>query len=108
MGYPDIGGLPRSDRFIIRQAYFLVLLPIAVMTGLVFWRRLYPWLYEFSARYFVPLSLAIMLTDLITGYYLGDPLFKVFNGYSTYADKLTIYFFFTFVFMARITHPRRR
>ncbi len=107
LGYPEISGLPRSDRFIIRQSYFLVLLPMALMTGLVFWQRLYPWLYEFSARYFVPLSLAIMLADVITAYFLGDPLFKVNNGYDTYADKLTLYFIFIFIFMARITHPRR-
>lgn len=107
LGYPDIGGLPRSDRFIIRQSYFLVLLPMALMTGLVFWQRLYPWLYEFSARYFVPLSLAIMLGDLISAYYFGDPAFREFNGYTKYASKLTIYFIFTFVFMARVTHPRR-
>ncbi len=107
LGYPDIGGLPRSDRFIIRQAYFLVLLPVTLMAGFVFWRRLYPWLYEFSARYFVPLSLAIMLGDLISAYYFGDPLFREINGYSKFANKLTLYFIFLFIFMARITHPRR-
>ena len=107
LGYPSIADLPRANQFIIRQGYFLVLLPMTILTGFIFWRQLYGAIYEFFARYFVPLSLTVMAADLATAYLFGDPLFREINGYSKYVDKLTLYFFFTLLFMARITHPAR-
>ena len=107
LGYPDIAELPRSSRYIPRQGYFLVILPMAILAGFVVWRQLYAKAYEFSARNFVPLILTIMVADVATAYLFGDPLFREINDYSRHLDKLTLYFFVTFLFMARITHPAR-
>ena len=37
----SLPGYPRAERFIVRQSYFLIMLPLAIMAGFVFWQRCY-------------------------------------------------------------------
>ena len=105
--YPEVAGLPRSERFIVRQAYFVVILPMTLMAGMVFWRQLFTWLYDFCARYFLVLAVGFMVTDTATAYLFGNPTFRSFNDYSQFADKLVLSFLFAFVYLARVTHPEK-
>lgn len=98
----SLPGYPRAERFIIRQSYFLIMLPLAIMAGFVFWQRCYGALLRFCARFFVPLAIACMVSDWATAYLFGDPTFRGFNDYSKYADKGILTLLFSFVYLARV------
>ncbi len=102
LDYPEISYLQRSDRFIVRQSYFLVLLPVALMAGSVFWSRSYRALFPIAARYFLPLMVTVIAADWITAYLWGDVQSREFNGYSQYADKGTLTFLVSFIYLARV------
>lgn len=102
LDYPQVSYLQRSERFIVRQSYFLVLFPIVLMAGVVFWSQSYRALFSASARYFVPLMVVMIAADWSTAYLWGDAQSREFNGYSQYADKGTLTFLVSFVYLARV------
>ncbi len=108
VGQASLTGYPRSDRFIFRQSYFLIMLPLAIMAGFVFWQRCYGALLRFCAAFFVPLAIACMLSDWASAYLFGDPTFRGFNGYSKYADKGILTLVFSFIYLARVMSRRER
>ncbi|MGD9866697.1 MAG: hypothetical protein AB7U38_01725 [Hyphomicrobiales bacterium] len=102
LDFPALAAFPRDDRFILRQAYFLALLPLGVIAGQVLWRRFHDTLATFCVRHFVPLALMIMIGDWSTGYLLGTPGFEEFNDYNLYLEKGTIWLIFGYVYLARV------
>jgi hypothetical protein len=100
-------GLPRQDRFIVRQAYFLVLLPLALLAGSVLWRRFYAAIFKFCDRYFLALATLLVAADWLTAAFIGDEQFAKFNDYDLYLEKGTIWLLFGFIYLARVvSRPR--
>lgn len=106
LDYADLPSFPRSEQFVARQAYFLAILPIAIISALLFWRRLYARLFAACKRFFLPLALALIASDWLTAIYLGDEFFAQFNDYNLYLEKGTVWLIFAFLYLARTLSGR--
>lgn len=108
VGHVGVAGYPRSEKFIVRQSYFLVMLPLAIMAGFVFWQRCYGTLLTFCATFFVPLAVAVMVSDWATAYFFADASYLLFNNHGIYADKGILSLLFAFIYLARVMTRRER
>ena len=99
---PQIAGLPRQDRFIVRQASFLVILPLALLAAASVWRWFYVSAFRICGRYFLVLAILLIAADWLTAIFIGDEQFAKFNDYDLYLEKGTIWLLFGFIYLARV------
>ena len=83
--------------FLIRQAYFLIFMPVFILAGLALQYFIGKRVYELAISKGMSFVVLLLTLDVTLSVFFGDRSFKENNGYSHYFEKSVIWFLVGYV-----------
>lgn len=93
---------------ILRQAYFVLLFPVATIAAMHFYTKKYSHINEYVKRNGVLFLSVIIVLDISSAWLLGGEVFKEFNGYAYYLEKSIVWLVYGYIYYYKVSVASQR